>query len=181
MPDRPLCTPRSGELSPAQLASCLAAVRALLGHSWTRAQLGSQLVVELCNVMHRQLLTQDSTQLQAAVLEVVSLAVTAAVESLATTKKNKLKDLFPANQSILSVPAEVAELGEAGDVGGVAFSVLELCVCVLVRYFPDISPRAAQSSSVLAMQVMVTLMSDDCLSVINCTAVPRPAAEPAPG
>ena len=174
-----LCTPRSGELSPAQLASCLAAVRALLGHSWTRAQLGSQLVVELCNVMHRQLLTQDSTQLQAVVLEVVSLAVTAAVESLATTKKNKLKDLFPANQSILSVPAEVAELGEAAEVGGVAFSVLELCVCVLVRYFPDISPRAAQSSSVLAMQVMVTLMMVMVILIAPLCPGPQPSPLPA--
>ena len=34
----------------------------------------------------------------------------------------------------------------------VSFAILEVAVCVLVRYFPDISPRAAQSSSVIAMQ-----------------------------
>ena len=50
-------------------------------------------------------------------------------------------------------------MGEGGEDGrleagkSVTFAVLEVVVCVLVRHFPDISPRAAQSSSVIAMQV----------------------------
>ena len=28
----------------------------------------------------------------------------------------------------------------------------QVCLCVVVRYHPSVSPRAAQSSSVLAMQ-----------------------------
>ena len=70
-----------------------------------------------------------------------------------------MKELFPANQSITDIPAEVVELGEGEQEGGelkpglsVSFAILEVCVCLLVRYFPDISPRAAQSSSVIAMQ-----------------------------
>ena len=51
---------RSGELSPAQLGGCLAALGALLESGWAREQLSKQraVMVELCNVMHRQLLTQ---------------------------------------------------------------------------------------------------------------------------
>ena len=51
---------RSGELTPAQLSSCLAALGALLESAWAREQLSRQraVMVELCNVMHRQLLTQ---------------------------------------------------------------------------------------------------------------------------
>jgi len=56
------------------------------------------------------------------------------------------------------IPAEVARLGEGGEDGQLkpgkspVFAVLEVCLCVLVRYYPHISPRAAQSSSVIAMQ-----------------------------
>ena len=156
-----LCSPRAGDLSLSQLSSCLAGLSSLLDHPWARAQLSAQpgLLIELCNVMHRQLLTQDSSNLQASVLSIISRALTAAQEDLANRKKSKLKELFPANQSITDIPAEVAGLGEGGEDGvlepghTVSFAVLEVCVCLLVRYFPDISPRAAQSSSVIAMQV----------------------------
>ena len=75
--------------------------------------------------------------------------------------RTRLKELFPANQSpaVTEVPAEVSGLGEGGEDGrleagkSVTFAILEVVVCVLVRHFPDISPRAAQSSSVIAMQV----------------------------
>ena len=75
--------------------------------------------------------------------------------------RTRLKELFPANQSpaLTEVPAEVSGLGEGGEGGrleagkSVTFAILEVVVCVLVRHFPDISPRAAQSSSVIAMQV----------------------------
>ena len=91
--------------------------------------------------------------------------------------RTRLKELFPANQSpaLPEVPAEVSGLGEGGEDGrleagkSVTFAILEVSdpvimtchvthdalqvvVCVLVRHFPDISPRAAQSSSVIAMQ-----------------------------
>ena len=156
-----LCSPRAGDLSLCHLSSCLAGLASLLEHHWTRHQLAAQpgLLVELCNVMHRQLLTQDSTNIQYTVLTIIALALTAAKENLASRKKQKLKELFPANQSITDIPAEVAELGEGDQQDGelkpglsVSFAILEVCVCLLVRYFPDISPRAAQSSSVIAMQ-----------------------------
>ena len=78
--------------------------------------------------------------------------------------RTRLKELFPANQSpaLPEVPAEVSGLGEGGEDGrleagrSVTFAVLEVVVCVLVRHFPDISPRAAQSSSVIAMQVSIS-------------------------
>ena len=115
-----LCSPRAGDLSLSQLSSCLAGLSSLLEHPWTRAELSAQpgLLIELCNVMHRQLLTQDSSSLQASVLSIISLALTAAQEELANRKKTKLKELFPANQSITDIPAEVAVLGE-GDEDGI--------------------------------------------------------------
>ena len=85
-----------------QLNNCLSAVTALLSHPWAREQLTQDngVTVELVNVMHRQLLTQDTAAVQSAVMAVVSSAVAAALEQLAAQKKAKLKELFPANQSI---------------------------------------------------------------------------------
>ena len=101
---------RSGELTPSQLCGCLAALGALLESGWAREQLSRQraIMVELCNVMHRQLLTQvkgllvsfwgllklistymlqDTSATQAAVLVVVSHVLTAASESLAGERR----------------------------------------------------------------------------------------------
>jgi len=155
-----LCSPRTGELTSSQLNNCLGALASLLESVWARVQLTREegVLVELCNVLHRQLLSQDNTAKQEKILEVVSLAVKSASENLANKKKTKLKELFPANQSFTDIPAEVAGMGEGGETGKIkpgksmSFAILEVCLCVLVRYFPDISPRAAQSSSVIAMQ-----------------------------
>jgi len=49
----------------------------------------------------------------------------------------------------------LGEGGEEGRIkagGSVAFAILEVCLCVIVRYHPSVSPKAAHSSSVLAMQ-----------------------------
>jgi hypothetical protein len=55
-----LCSPRSGELTGDQLSSCLAALESLLEGEEARRLLmdGPGIVVELCNVLHRQLLSQ---------------------------------------------------------------------------------------------------------------------------
>jgi hypothetical protein len=57
-----LCSPRSGELTGGQLGSCLAALEALLEGEEARRLLMAErgIVVELCNVLHRQLLSQVS-------------------------------------------------------------------------------------------------------------------------
>jgi len=172
-----LCSPRTGELSTSQLISCLGAVHALLEGPWARSQLSLEqgILVELCNVLHRLLLSQDGTGTQLVILGVVKLAVQAATDNLAKEKKAKLKELVPANQEMKIQPVEVAGLGEGGKDGKLevgkspVFAVLEVCLCVLVRLYPDISPRAAQSSSVIAMkarsrarsnQLMCQLTSD---------------------
>jgi len=155
-----LCSPRTGELTPAELDHCLQALASLLKSAWARVQLVQEerVLVELCNVLHRQLLSQDGVSEQIAILEVLSLAVMAAQEDLAAKKKSKMKQLFPANQSVAEEPAEVSVLGEGGEEGrikaggSVAFAILEVCLCVIVRYHPSVSPKAAHSSSVLAMQ-----------------------------
>ena len=96
--------------------------------------------VELCNVLHRQMLSQDAASRQEQILSVVGLVVRAASEALARSKKTKLKEIFPANQAITTLPPEVAGLGEGGEVGlvrpgqSVCFALLEVRMSDLSNY-----------------------------------------------
>ena len=56
--------------------------------------------LQVCNVLHRQLLSQENTATQARIMAVVGLTVKAAAENLAARKIAKLKEIFPANQSL---------------------------------------------------------------------------------
>jgi hypothetical protein len=75
---------------------------------------------------------QENTSIQQEILRVVALAVRAASEHLADLKRTKLKEIYPANQSITDIPAAVALLGEGGEEGvlkpgtSTAFAVLEV-------------------------------------------------------
>ena len=67
---------------------------------------------------------------------------------------------MPANRPAdEELDGELDLLGEGGDDGllepgrSVVFATLEVCLCVLVRHYPDLSPRAASINSVMAMQV----------------------------
>jgi hypothetical protein len=107
---------------------------------------------------------QENTTVQKKILRVVVLAVRAASEHMADLKRAKLKEIFPANQSITDIPAAVALLGEGGEEGALkpgtstVFAVLEVryAACrnpyfVVKSYLPLLSPSPKtifQSSSV---------------------------------
>jgi len=112
------------------------------------------ILVELCNVLHRQALTQDNTAAQVKIMSVISMVSQAAAEQLSLKKQlaaEKLSKDLTEDERAVAV-ANIGEGGENGKERAVAFSILEVCLCILVQYFPDISPRATQSSSVIAMQ-----------------------------
>lgn len=141
-----LCSPRSTE--PLEcVVVCLQALYKLLESPWARGNIGNdpQLAIELCNVLHRLLLTRENPQAQLKVMDVVQRVVLASQESLTARKKKKLKEIAPANQEP-KTPDETAVLGEGGEIGeiipgkSVVFALLEVCLCVLVRHLPSLNP-----------------------------------------
>nr|CAD7424523.1 unnamed protein product [Timema monikensis] len=141
-----LCSPRSSEPLESVL-TCLQALYTLLDSDWPRTVLMSDtsLGIELCNVLHRLLLTRDSPAAQLLVMEVLKQVMKAAQDSLDVRKKKKLKEMVPANQESSAVQ-EVDLLGE-GDKSGeitpsksLVFAVLEVCLCLLVRQLPALNP-----------------------------------------
>lgn len=152
---------RSADLSKEEVSSCLKALKALLDYGKNRRDVLYQdpkVLVELCNVLHRTVLTRDNVAIQTQVMHVIHLVLKAAKEHLDQNRKKKQKELsVPVNQEPDNLP-ELDLLGEGGESGkispesSVVFATLEVCLCVLVRHYPDLSPRAANINSVMAMQ-----------------------------
>lgn len=141
-----LCSPRSMEPLDT-VVTCLHSLHTLLDSTWSRSVLGqdTQLCIELCNVLHRLLLTRECLSAQLLVMDVVRQVVRAAQEELQARRRQKLREMGPANQEPKG-PDEsllMAEGGSEGDIvpgKSLVFAVLEVCLCVLVRQMPSLNP-----------------------------------------
>uniref|UniRef100_A0AAQ6A9E4 HEAT repeat-containing protein 5A n=1 Tax=Amphiprion ocellaris TaxID=80972 RepID=A0AAQ6A9E4_AMPOC len=142
-----LCSPHS-EDQMENITSCLRALQALLDVSWPRAKIGNDqaLSVELLSVLHRLMVTRESASVQLAVLDLLQQIVTAAQEHVREKRHSAEVDDGAAEKETLP------EFGEGRDTGGLipgrslVFGALELCLCVLVRKLPQLSPKLAGTS-----------------------------------
>ncbi|KAF5283589.1 hypothetical protein FQA39_LY17291 [Lamprigera yunnana] len=131
-----LCSTRSTEPIES-IVTCLQSLYTLLDSVWTRQLLmvDKSLGIELCNVLHRLLLTRDNYIVQLLSMEVLKQGTKSAQELFEATKKKKIEDNI-----------DVQFLGEGGEEGEIVpgqslvFAVLEVCLCLLVRHLPALSP-----------------------------------------
>lgn len=136
-----LCGPRGTE-SPEIVDTCLRALRGILEVPKARELLleDSSLVVELCNVLHRLVLTQDASNCQLLCMEVLQQVLKAATDCLADERNRQ-----PEGGETRSVEDRDA-LGEGGANGeldpnkSLVFAALEICLCLVVRQIPALSP-----------------------------------------
>ncbi|XP_012280989.1 HEAT repeat-containing protein 5B isoform X2 [Orussus abietinus] len=153
-----LCSSRSSETSQ-NIEICLSALYTLLDSAWARKVLltDRSLPIELCNVLHRLLLTRESYAIQIMVMEVLKQVVKATQEDLAERKKIKLKELAPSNQEVDQVH-ELDLLGEGEDSGelppgkSLVFAILEVCLCLLVRQIPALNPNPGGMTAILSQR-----------------------------
>lgn len=139
-----LCCPRSTEPLES-IITCLQALYTLLDSIWAREliMVDKSLGIELCNVLHRLLLTRDNQTAQLLCMEVLKQVIRAAQEQLDYAKKKRLHDILPGNEESA---ADVDLLGEGSDIGEIlpgkslVFAVLEVCLCLIVRQLPVLSP-----------------------------------------
>ena len=127
-----LCDPKSTEPESSTLA-CLASVQALLHSAKARTLIATQpsLSVEVCNVLHRVILTKDATRQQLA-LTVLQILVQSAQEQL-----QRLND--PA-------AGEGGVEGELLPGTSLVFAALEVCLCLLAKCYPSIDPSTNSQS-----------------------------------
>ncbi|XP_017777275.1 PREDICTED: HEAT repeat-containing protein 5B isoform X3 [Nicrophorus vespilloides] len=128
-----LCSPRSTEPLESIL-TCLQALYTLMDSLWAREAImvDRSLSIELCNVLHRLLLTRDNHNAQLLCMEVLKQVIRAAQDHLEQAKR-------------VDETADVL-LGEGGEIGEIlpgkslVFAVLEVCLCLIVRQLPNLSP-----------------------------------------
>ncbi|XP_057344489.1 HEAT repeat-containing protein 5A isoform X1 [Manis pentadactyla] len=143
------------------ITACLHALQALLDVPWPRSKIGSDqdLGIELLNVLHRVILTRESSCIQLASLEVVRQIIYAAQEHVKEKRRSAEVDDGAAEKETLP------EFGEGKDTGGLVpgkslvFATLELCVCILVRQLPELNPKLTGSPGIKATKPQV--LSED--------------------
>ncbi len=147
-----LCNPKSTEpLS--YVVVCLKSLQQLICHPFPESMLGNdtQLSIELCNVLHRLLLTRETPECQVLILNIAHIVTQSQLKYLDTEKKKKLRELAPANQEFEDSDKALASLGEGGESGDIipgqslVYALLEVCLCVLVRQLPQLSPTLAST------------------------------------
>ncbi|XP_071355215.1 HEAT repeat-containing protein 5A isoform X3 [Trachinotus anak] len=167
-----LCSPHS-EDQMENITSCLRALQALLDVSWPRAKIGNDqaLSVELLSVLHRLMVTRESASVQLAVLDLLQQIVTAAQEHVREKRHSAEVDDGAAEKETLP------EFGEGRDTGGLipgrslVFGALELCLCVLVRKLPQLSPKLAGTSPTGLGGSVWSLTDSDCRLVASALSV----------
>ncbi|XP_028251326.1 HEAT repeat-containing protein 5A isoform X4 [Parambassis ranga] len=167
-----LCSPHS-EDQMENITSCLRALQALLDVSWPRAKIGNNQVlsVELLSVLHRLMVTRESVSVQLAVLDLLRQIVTAAQEHVREKRHSAEVDDGAAEKETLP------EFGEGRDTGGLipgrslVFGALELCLCVLVRKLPQLSPKLAGTSPTGPGGSAWTLTDSDCRLIASAVCV----------
>ncbi|XP_038585677.1 HEAT repeat-containing protein 5A isoform X2 [Micropterus salmoides] len=167
-----LCSPHS-EDQMENITSCLRALQALLDISWPRAKIGNDqaLSVELLSVLHRLMVTRESVSVQLAVLDLLRQIVTAAQEHVREKRHSAEVDDGASEKETLP------EFGEGRDTGGLipgrslVFGALELCLCVLVRKLPQLSPKLAGTSPTGPGGSVWSLTDSDCQLVSSALCV----------
>uniref|UniRef100_A0A8C9T700 HEAT repeat-containing protein 5A n=1 Tax=Scleropages formosus TaxID=113540 RepID=A0A8C9T700_SCLFO len=158
-----LCSPHS-DAQMEDIISCLHALQSLLDVPWPRSKISNDqaLSVELLSVLHRLIVTRESASIQLAVLELVHQVVCAAQEHV--KEKRHSAEGEPAEKETLP------EFGEGRDTGGLVpgkslvFGALQLCLCILVRKLPQLSPKLMGSVPGHSMQPQ-PLSHSDCTLV----------------
>lgn len=140
-----LCDLKSTEPD-SSTAACLSTLQALLHSSKARITLTAQpsLGVEVCNVLHRVILTK-----------------TAAIQQLAF---DVLLTLVEATQEQMNRSSDSVTAGEGGSEGellpgtSLVFAALEVCLCLFVQVYPNIDPSGSGSNKSNSRTVKIVLL-----------------------
>ncbi|CAB0029572.1 unnamed protein product [Trichogramma brassicae] len=153
-----LCSTRSSE-SLQNIETCLKALYTLLDSAWARKVLMSNksLPIELCNVLHRLLLTKEVYSVQIMVMEILKQVVKANQEDLSKKKRAKSKELATDEDDGADIP-ELDLLGEGEESGellpgkSLVFAIMEVCFCLLVRQIPPLNPTPGAATAILSQR-----------------------------
>ncbi|KAM8704571.1 hypothetical protein ACLKA7_009082 [Drosophila subpalustris] len=136
-----LCSMRSSD-KPKNIVSCLRSLHSIFDSDWARRQLikDRALTIELCHVLHRQILTRDELLVQLLCVEILKQTIQAAREDLQRSRDSQMP---PDNANENETETENLELGEGSVMqpgSSHVYAVLEVCLCLFVRQIPSLNP-----------------------------------------
>jgi hypothetical protein len=141
-----LCSPRSTDpLS--HVIVCLESLKTFCSHPLPKSIISRDEImsIELCHVLHRLLLTRESLECQRLVLGIALQVVRSHLESRrnqdAAAENKDDKDENSENGHNDNVKSQSPQFEES-----ISFALLEVCLCVLVRHLPQLSPSMNQES-----------------------------------
>ncbi|XP_058822111.1 HEAT repeat-containing protein 5B isoform X2 [Topomyia yanbarensis] len=153
-----LCSTRTNEKQDSVIA-CLQSLYTIFDSKWSRLMMtkNKSLPVELCNVLHRLILTRDSVEVQYLSILIMKQTITANNESLELEKQDKLSEAAcKADNENVENP-DIDNLGEGGEEGQIlpgkshVYAVMEVVLCLLARQIPAMNP--SQSARVATEQL----------------------------
>ncbi|KAL3985776.1 hypothetical protein ACH3XW_40030 [Acanthocheilonema viteae] len=147
-----LCSNRAHSVGDLTVQLCLRSLRNLLACNWSRRVLmrNIQLAIEVVNVLYRLILTRENLRTQQLCADVVMTVLDAAQYSI--TLHDDDKD----NENNISEQKNAIKEGYKGAEGtadglqpasSLAFAVLEVALCLLVRQIPQINSALMKSKS----------------------------------
>ncbi|XP_066464660.1 HEAT repeat-containing protein 5A isoform X2 [Eleutherodactylus coqui] len=152
-----------------RIAACLQAMKALLGGVWPRTYIGAdqELAIELISVLHRLLLMRESSEIQLLALEVGKQILDAVQEHVQERRRSAEVDDGAEEKE------KLPEFGEGHDTGGLVaghslvLAALEMCLCILIRQLPQLSPRL--SGSIIGRHATKQPLSHDSNLLISAS------------
>jgi len=164
-----LCDPKSNE-PVSYITECLGSLKALLAHRFTRDILSKDvnLSIELCNVLHRLLITREILQCQQIVLDISHLIVQSQLEHIEQQVKAKLDE-----NASLDKNEFISQLGEGFTNGelirgkSLTYALTELTLCVLIRQIPELSPQLANTPGLSSVIINQRKLSNHFDTKIN--------------
>lgn len=156
-----LCNPKSNEPM-IYILTCLQSLETLFSHDFTQKLLGQdkKLCVELCNVLHRLLITRESIDCQLVILSISHLVYLAQMDvenvkrcrsnrdnSMDSTEvENEAKEEEETSSEGEDNATEIAqEKMELQNGQSLCYTLAEIALCVLVRQIPEVSLTLANT------------------------------------
>ncbi|KAH8327108.1 hypothetical protein KR074_003047, partial [Drosophila pseudoananassae] len=130
-----LCSMRSSE-RPRNIISCLRSLHSIFDSDWARRQLVKDraLTIELCHVLHRQILTRDELLVQLLCVEILKQTIRAAREDVERQRDDN------ANSEDEKRGERLGEDDSMQPGSSHVYAVLEVCLCLFVRQIPSMNP-----------------------------------------
>lgn len=140
-----LCSTRSNEKLDC-VNACLQSLYTIFDSKWARTTMAAskELLVELCNVLYRQILIRDSLEVQLLSIEVMKQSILIAKESLVVAQDQIGNDVEGTREDNRNEDAEQTTSSEAETLEepekSHVYAILEVTLCLLARHCPELNP-----------------------------------------